>query len=597
MDDQNAIAKSIGQWLNDPKMTKPSYTEKYTFSDGRRRSYFSKDNYVALIPDEGETQYSVRELLSAEAHPELTEDDYYKFASGAVFYHATRLLGRVVLNALVNKSKVGNEALTSHEGVVMRSQDIFGVDKPIKITGDFIRGGMAGGIKQAMVKESTEMLDSPPEEIGDEESERVEVNTQGTKTVAIMPGSFKPPHLGHLGMAEELAKKADEVLIFVSKPGVKSKRLLPLSNSEITYEKAIQLWKVLIKEGVGNIKVVESSDPSPSPVTVLGDLMLPPDQREHYKDVEFYPEDYEKFFVGMSEKDSGDARFDMYANDEKVEKVVVPAVNHTPAYASVLAQLKTEPAHAEQLRALDADVQAAALQFAKDHVSAARAKKLSANPTLEEIIPLLSKPNQKKVAKLLKTTPENLDVENYSATDLRLLLDLKARYELPVDMLIKDFVGNNVEEYFRIVFGDQSVNESVDIIRNLVKSILDEVSTAGGAAGVSGDVEGYSGGSNPDDEEDEGDDEVNEANISTLPSALPIESPSSPLGSTIIVRVIPHSRSKTDGSVSDAGYKRSVKNRFKIDGNFTNKRAPYYDEGDVVTSLVEKVLRNIIRAD
>ena len=96
LDDQNAVAKSLESWLKDPKIVKPSYAEKYTFADGKKRSYWSKDNYVALVPDQGEEQYSVRQLLDETAHPELTEDDYYKFCSGALFYHATRLLGRAV---------------------------------------------------------------------------------------------------------------------------------------------------------------------------------------------------------------------------------------------------------------------------------------------------------------------------------------------------------------------------------------------------------------------------------------------------------------------------------------------------------------------
>ena len=174
---------------------------------------------LLLIPDQGEEQYSVRQLLSQEAHPEITEEDYYNFASGAIFYHATRLLGRAaVLKTLVNKSKVGNEALTSHEGVVMRSKNIFGVDNPVKITGDFIRDGMAG-IAKKIVKES--LKDTPPQEIGDEEEEQSVPLTKGTRTVAIMPGSFKPPHKGHLLMAEHLSGIADEVLIFVSAPKFK----------------------------------------------------------------------------------------------------------------------------------------------------------------------------------------------------------------------------------------------------------------------------------------------------------------------------------------------------------------------------------------
>ena len=62
---------------------------------------------------------------------------------------------------------------------------------------------------------------------------------------------------------------------------------------------------------------------------------------------------------------------------------------------------------------------------------------------------------------------------------------------------------------------------------------------------------------------------------------------------TLTVSIIPSSRHKA--GTSDAMVKKSVKKKFEFDGRYTNKRAPYYDEGDIVTDLVEKVLRNIIR--
>ncbi len=589
MDDQNAVAKSIGQWLSDSKIIKPSYDEKYTFADGKKRSYFSKANYVALIPDAGETQYSVRQLLSAEAHPQITEDDYYKFASAAVFYHATRLLGRQVLKTLVNKSKVGNEALTSHEGVVMRSSAIFGIDKPVKITGDFIRDGMMGGISQVMVKESLE--DTPPQELGDEPEEREEVNSSGTKTVAIVPGSFKPPHSGHLQMAEHLSNIADEVLIFVSAP-VGAKRLLPFSRAEITYDKAMELWRLLLKGASGNIQLVESNDPSPSPITALGDLMLPAEEREHYKDVEFFEEDYAKFYLGMSEKEKDDPasmkRFEMYADNPRVKIDLVPAFSHSGDYAQAIQQFSAE--HGDAIAALNSDIEAKGLELASSLVSSRAAKKLPANPSLNDLIGALSKANKKKVAKFMKSTPNHLDKNNFSATDLRLLLDLKAVYKMPVDELLKDFVGQNVAEYLRIIYGSGEVNESINLIEKMVREILQENTMASSA------VTGHVGGSKPDKKKNDGEEEeeVNEMSIPAYPSDRRIVSG---VSSTITVKVIPHSRSKTDGNVSDAGYKKAVKNKFKIDSSYTDKRAPYYDEGDVITSLVEKVLRNIVRSN
>ena len=83
------------------------------------------------------------------------------------------------------------------------------------------------------------MQDLAPPEIGDDEEEQTAVKSRGTKTVAIMPGSFKPPHIGHLQMAEHFAGIADEVLIFVSSPKG-SKRLLPFSETEISYGHKLQ---------------------------------------------------------------------------------------------------------------------------------------------------------------------------------------------------------------------------------------------------------------------------------------------------------------------------------------------------------------------
>ena len=158
--------------------------------------------------------------------------------------------------------------------------------------------------------------------------------------------------------------------------------------------------------------------------------------------------------------------------------------------------------------------------------------------------------------------------------------------------------NNNVEEYFRIVFGDQAINETIDMIQNLVKSILYEELEEGSFASAGAVAGGGVGGSKPsntDEDEDDDKDKEDPVEEALAPyNELPHQAGSA---STITVKVIPHSRSKTDGGVSDAGYKRSVNNRFKIDGRLTNKRAPYYDEGDIVHSLVEKVLRNIIRAD
>lgn len=598
LDSQTAVAKSIGQWLADSKIEKPSYTEKYTYADGNKRAYFSKANYVALIPDQGGQQFSVRELLSEEAHPEITEDIFYQFASGAIFYHATRVLGRVVLASLVNKSKVGNEALTSHEGVVMRSEPIFKTNHPVKITGDFIVDSMSSNLAQAVaasrqqpINESTEMDDATEGELGDEAEELVQVTTTGTRTVAVMPGSFKPPHRGHLLMAEHLSNIADEVLIFISAPKG-SKRFLPFSGTEISYEKAIELWRLMLRGSSGNITIVESSNPSSSPIMALAEIMKQPDERRAYQDFDFHPEEYSKFYLAMSEKEKDDpgsmARFGYYEQMENVEITLVPTFKHDPEYAQAISDVMTNSA--DIIQRISDDIEIKALELAKGLVSSRAAKKLPANPSIQDYIAALSKTNQNKVAKFMKSTPSGLDKENFSATDLRLLLDLKKVYNLPVDSLLKDFVGQNLEDYLRIIFGSGEVNESINVIQEMIRSILaEQLDEMSGVGAVSGAPMGGSKplqGNRKDDEEEE--EEMNEATFH------PSELPQQPGLSTMTVRVIPSSRHKSDG-ISDAEYKKSVKNKFKIDSSYTNKRAPYYSEDDIITDLVEKVLHNIIR--
>ena len=50
-------------------------------------------------------------------------------------------------------------------------------------------------------------------ELEDEDGDPV-----GGRTLAIVPGAFKPPHLGHLSMVKQYASEADEVVVLISSP-------------------------------------------------------------------------------------------------------------------------------------------------------------------------------------------------------------------------------------------------------------------------------------------------------------------------------------------------------------------------------------------
>ena len=67
------------------------------------------------------------------------------------------------------------------------------------------------------------------------------------KVVAVYPGSFDPPTLGHINLVERAAAVFDEVILAVAEST--SKRYV------FSTEERVELWKKLIPKGVGNVKV------------------------------------------------------------------------------------------------------------------------------------------------------------------------------------------------------------------------------------------------------------------------------------------------------------------------------------------------------
>jgi len=86
------------------------------------------------------------------------------------------------------------------------------------------------------------------------------------KTVAVVPGSFKPPHAGHWDMIKKYSKQADEVFVIISAPG-KQKRTTKTGN-EITPKTAVKIFEIFNKAtGLKNVKFIISDSPSPVKAT------------------------------------------------------------------------------------------------------------------------------------------------------------------------------------------------------------------------------------------------------------------------------------------------------------------------------------------
>ena len=238
--DGREITKSLGDWLSSAQ--NPDYDSL-------------KVKVTTVDPETGQEieKIAVRHPLHKELYKALAVDgvpvvslvdqaDAERAINGALFMHATRMLGNDVLRGLT--SPMGD--LMSHEGVVLRDEEKFGPN-PVKITGEFILGNLGGGFGGS-VNENEDEDDDPV------------VDSDFSKTVAIVPGAFKPPHNGHLAMVREYARIADEVIVLISRP-TKTGRSLP-NGKEITAEDSLKIWELLTSD-IPNVEVGVSSHASP----------------------------------------------------------------------------------------------------------------------------------------------------------------------------------------------------------------------------------------------------------------------------------------------------------------------------------------------
>jgi hypothetical protein len=223
-DSQTATLKD---WLN--VANNPRH-KSVTLTNGKQIGALSKEVYIAIL-----NKKSLSHFLSVPGgvdSSQMAKDAI----DGAVFYHATRILGREVLNAVT--SDMGDAQ--NHEGLVLNDKKRFGVDM-VKITGDFILGGMSSTFRKDK----------------DDGSERVDYG----KSIALVPGAYKPPHKEHLNMIKHYANVSHEVKVFVSS---KSRGEKGEDQYTVTEEMAKNIWKLYIKKARLSRKVkILSSDVSP----------------------------------------------------------------------------------------------------------------------------------------------------------------------------------------------------------------------------------------------------------------------------------------------------------------------------------------------
>jgi nicotinamide mononucleotide adenylyltransferase len=103
----------------------------------------------------------------------------------------------------------------------------------------------------------------PPLQKVDEDVD-VDVGIDVRRTVALVPGAFKPPHRGHLEMVEHYAGMADKVVVMVSPLSRKTP-----SGNEVGFSTSKAIWEVYLRDAglADKVKVIRSPVNSPVSAT------------------------------------------------------------------------------------------------------------------------------------------------------------------------------------------------------------------------------------------------------------------------------------------------------------------------------------------
>ena len=214
--------KPLREWLNEAVNPRDS---KVTLTNGKVVGALSKLIYIetwengTLIVDLLEDGEEFWENM-IEGNP-VEGTDVQKAIDGAIFYHATRMLGNDVLNASTNEA-FGN--LADHEGIILRGM----AEKPVKITGEFILKSLEGRIGKLL-----------------EENLKEQLNPKSK--LALLAGGFKPPHKGHLAMLKHyyrLVGPNGKVIILMGSGGNQPRTI---NGRPVTLQDSMEIWQTFLR--------------------------------------------------------------------------------------------------------------------------------------------------------------------------------------------------------------------------------------------------------------------------------------------------------------------------------------------------------------
>ena len=248
--------------------TKTVYQPTITLADGSKKGVYHKDNIYRPLMVNGKSAVDLFAESDGSVNAKAAIDS-------AILFHATRLLGQDIKNHL-NTEQFGD--VTDHEGIVVRDL----APEDFKITGEFMVSGQAGAFaQQPPIPDEEYLEESDAEEsleiIEDEDEDPVvddDYTPTKKKTLAIVPGAFKPPHQGHADMVQKYANIADKVIILISKPTKKGRYLD--DGAEILQSHAKKIWEDVFLPQISGAEIeIDTESDFASPIQAAYDYIGP----------------------------------------------------------------------------------------------------------------------------------------------------------------------------------------------------------------------------------------------------------------------------------------------------------------------------------